>query len=121
MMQNLRYLFFILAIIAGLALGLFYGLVVSPVELVDTSPESLRMDYKTDYVLMVAEAYTIDQDGYLAVVRIAKLGDAHPVELVNEALAFALESGYTPEDLVLMHDLAKDLETWNPDLGIGGP
>ena len=120
-MQNLRYLFFILAIIAGLALGLFYGLVVSPVELVDTSPGSLRMDYKTDYVLMVAEAYSVDQDGYLAVVRIAKLGDAHPVDLVNETLAFALEAGYTPEDLVLMYDLAKDLETWNPDLGIGSP
>jgi hypothetical protein len=121
MMQNLRYLFFILAIIAGLALGLFFGLVVSPVELVDTSPESLRMDYKADYVLMVAEAYSLDQDGYLAVVRIAKLGDAHPVELVNEALAFALEAGYTPDDLVLMHDLAMDLETWNPDLGGSSP
>jgi hypothetical protein len=121
MMQNLRYLFFILAIIGGLALGLFFGLVVSPVELVDTSPGSLRMDFKTDYVLMVAEAYSIDQDAYRAVVRIAKLGDAHPVDLVNQALAFALESEYTTEDLVLMYDLAKDLETWNPDLGIGNP
>ena len=120
-MQSLRYLFFILAIIGGLALGLFYGLVVSPVQLVDTSPASLRMDYKTDYVLMVAEAYSLDQDAYLAVVRIAKLGDEHPVDLVNQALAFALEAGYTPEDLVLMHDLAQDLETWNPDLGISSP
>ena len=50
----------ILAII-GIALGLLYGWVIEPVKFVDTTPASLRADYQTDYVLMVAEAYRSDQ------------------------------------------------------------
>jgi hypothetical protein len=120
-MQNLRYILFVLAIVVGIALGLLYGLVISPVQLVDTTPETLRTDYKTDYVLMVAEAYSVEQDAYQAIFRLAKLGDVPPIELVNQALAFALEAGYPPEDLLLMHDLGQDMETWNPDLGVGNP
>ena len=120
-MQNLRYILFGLAIIVGVALGLLYGLVISPLELVDTSPETLRADFKTDYVLMVAEAYSVDNDAYLAIYRLAKLGDDPPIDLVNQALAFAFEVGYPPEDLLLMHDLGEDMKTWNPDLWTGNP
>lgn len=120
-MRNLRYILFGLAIIVGVSLGLLYGLVISPVELVDTSPETLRADYKTDYVLMVAEAYSVEENAYLAIYRLAKLGNAPPIDLVNQALAFAFEMGYPAEDLMVMHDLGEDMKTWNPDLWTGNP
>jgi hypothetical protein len=118
-MNMLRYILFVFAIILGLALGVFYGREVNPVELVDASPDTLRVDFKTDYVLMVAEVYDTEQDAVLAVRQLALLGSRPPADLVNDALAFALEEGYQPEDLVLMRDLADALATWNAGLEAG--
>jgi hypothetical protein len=115
-MNMLRYILFVFAILVGVALGVFYGREVNPVDLVDASPDSLRADYRADYVLMVAEVYNTEADAVLAVRQLALLGSSPPVELVNEALAFALDNGYQPEDLVLMRDLGDALATWNAAL-----
>lgn len=111
-MNMLRYILFVFAVILGIALGVFYGREVNPVELVDASPDALRVDYKTDYVLMVAEVYDYEADAALAVRQLALLGSSPPDEIVNQALAFALEHNYQPEDLVLMRDLGDALSTW---------
>ena len=115
-MNMLRYVMFVFAIILGVALGVFYGREVNPVELVDASPDSLRVDYQADYVLMVAEVYDTEEDAALAVRQLALLGSAPPAELINEALAFALDAGYQPDDLVLMRELGETLSTWNAGL-----
>jgi len=115
-MNMLRYVLFVFAIILGVALGVFYGREVNPVELVDASPDTLRIDYQADYVLMVAEVYETERDAALAVRQLALLGSAPPTELINEALAFALDAGFQPDDLVLMRDLGEILSTWDPGL-----
>lgn len=112
----MRYILFAVAIAVGLGLGLLYGWVLSPVELIETSPSTLRMDYQADYVLMVAEAYVVEEDISLAVRRLALLGDQHPVEIINQAGVFARDLGYIQDDLTLMSDLAEVLRTWNPAL-----
>ncbi|HSL45503.1 MAG TPA: hypothetical protein VK897_18860, partial [Anaerolineales bacterium] len=61
---------FIIAILIGLAGGLYYGWVVNPVNYVDTTIDTLRPDYQTDYVLMVAEAYHANLDLDLAARRL---------------------------------------------------
>lgn len=109
-----RWIRFLIAIAIGAALGLFYGWAVSPVEYVDTSPASLRIDYKSDYVLMVAESYQLEEDLDLAVRRLALLGSDPPAETVRQALLFAERQGYTDADIALMRRLLRDLETWNP-------
>ena len=43
----------LVAALAGLGLGLYFGWVVSPVQYVDTEPSSLQASYKDDYVLMI--------------------------------------------------------------------
>jgi hypothetical protein len=118
-MNMLRYIFFIFAIILGVALGVFYGREVNPVELVDAAPDTLRVDYQADYILMVAEVYDSERDAALAARQLALLGSRPPAELVNEALSFALDAGYQPEDLVLMRDLGDALATWNAGLEAG--
>jgi hypothetical protein len=57
-----RWFFFLVAIAFGVVLGLLYGWVLSPVEFVDTTPDTLGRYYKSDYVLMVAEAYKAERD-----------------------------------------------------------
>jgi hypothetical protein len=100
---------------------MFYGWVIKPVEYVDTAPDSLRIDYKTDYVLMVAEAYHVEESIALAARRLALLGSDPPLVIAKEAIAFAVQIGYDPNDLALMQALAQALEAWNPSLEIPQP
>ena len=105
-----RWLLFLLAIAAGAAIGIFYGWKINPVEYSDTVPEKLRQDYKTDYVLMVSEAFSKDQDMALAVERLTFLGGKSPDGVVIEAIKFAEQEGYRSTDLALMNDLADEME-----------
>jgi hypothetical protein len=116
-----RWTKFLVAVILGAAAGLFYGWVVNPVEYVDIAPESLRVDYKTDYVLMVAESYQVDQNLGLAVRRLALLGSLAPTEIVANALSYALQHEYASQDLSLLQSLGEALLTWNPNLEIPTP
>jgi hypothetical protein len=111
-----RWIGFILAILVGAAAGMLYGWVISPVEYVDTTPQTLRVDYKSDYVLMVAEAYSTERDLAIAVTRLAALGSDMPAEIVRQAILFAESQGYTDADVALMRSLGRDLDTWNPTL-----
>jgi hypothetical protein len=110
-----RWFRFILAIMVGAVLGALYGWLVSPVEYVETAPDSLKVDYKTDYVLMVAEAYHGDADLSLAVHRLALLGKDDPAEIVRDALAFA-EALYTEPDIARIRSLSGALEAQTPAL-----
>ena len=98
----------------GIGLGLAYGWLGNPVEYVDTSPDSLRIDYKTDYILMVAEAYQLEEDLPLAIRRLALLGATPPVDLVDQAISFAQKAGYIDSDLELMQALLNDLQAFGP-------
>ncbi len=111
-----RWIRFLIMIGIGAAIGLVYGWFINPVEYVNTAPNSLRTDYKTDYILMVAEAYKVEQNLDLAVRRLGQLGSTTPVDLVSQAMATAVEYQYDPSDLVLMQALADGLKTWYPNL-----
>jgi len=116
----LRYILFIGMIALGAILGVFYTTEIDPVSIVDAPPDTLRQDFKTDYVLMVAEVYSLEQDPALAARQLALLGSNRPDEIINEALRFALDQGYPASDLVLIRDLSLVMSTWNPDLEGGG-
>jgi hypothetical protein len=105
-----RWIGFIIAILLGAALGLSYGWIFSPVRYVDTSPDTLRIDYKTDYVLMVAEAYQNENDLGLAVRRLALLGNVSPANMVGQAVEFAQKYGYAEADITRMQALWGELQ-----------
>lgn len=111
-----RYIFFALATLVGGGLGLLFGWVVSPVEVVETSPDTLRVDYQADYVLMVAEAYWQEEDAEAAVLDLALLGGDSPIETIRAAIVFAVQNEYQPDDLVLMRALEEALLRWDPAL-----
>jgi len=115
-----RWILFLIVVLLGGALGLVYGWVVNPVEYVDTTPDSLRADFKADYVLMVAESYHANGDVALAARRLALLGGPNLTETVSEAMVFGGQAGYAEDDLALLAQLASDLQTWDPILELGG-
>lgn len=64
------------ALVVGIALGLLYGWVISPVEWVNATPEHLRADLQRDYLRMVIESYSVNRDAPLALERYRSLGAA---------------------------------------------
>jgi len=116
-----RWLRFLIVIIIGIALGLLYGWLVDPVDFVDTTPSTLRSDYQADYVLMVAEIYSSDQDAEGAVIRLTFLGDPSPVDSIENAMIFAVETSYASEDLRMLRDLSDALAPLSQPAGGDSP
>lgn len=116
-----RWFFFFFSITIGVGLGLYYGWVINPVKYVDISPAALREDFRTDYVLMVAEAFQFDSDLELAVRRLAILGETPPGEIVRQAMIFAAKAPYAESDQILLSQLASALQAWNPASGASPP
>jgi hypothetical protein len=116
-----RWTKFLMAVALGAAAGLFYGWVVNPVEYADIAPQSLRIDYKTDYALMVAEAYQADHNPGLAVKRLARLGNSAPTDIVASALDYAFQHEYASQDLSLLQSLGEGLLTWDPNQEVPSP
>jgi len=65
----------VLGLIIGIAIGLVYGWVISPVEFVDGTIVQLRDDLKTDYLRMAIDSYALNQDAMLAEERYDRLGE----------------------------------------------
>jgi hypothetical protein len=56
-MRRSELLPFAISFIIALAAGLLYTWQIDPVEYVDTAPETLRSDFKSDYLALIAAAY----------------------------------------------------------------
>jgi len=109
-----RWLFSGIAIVIGIALGLLYGWNINPVKFVDTTPDSLRTDYRADYVLMIAEIYHTDKNADLAVHRLAVLGSDSPSTIAEQALQTAQKIGYSPSDISLLQELTRAMQAYQP-------
>jgi hypothetical protein len=105
-----RLILFVLSILVGLAAGVFYGWEVNPVQFEGTSLETLRLDYKADVVLMIAELYQAEGDSDKASTRLAFLGDEDPACIIEETVSFAGQHDYADEDLELMQGLLAAIE-----------
>lgn len=116
-----RWLPFIIALGVGVALSLYYGWMVNPVEYVDTAPGSLKSDFRADYVLMAAETYQAKQDMALAARQLSFLGSQPPADIAAQALAFGQSSGYSQQDLQLIQNLVLAMQTWQISSGAAVP
>jgi hypothetical protein len=112
-MKSNRWIFIILALLAGIGIGLVYGWLVDPVDFFDLPPDSLRADYKADYVLMTAEAYRVEQDAGLAARRLAIFGSQSPSAIAASGLEYARANGFTDSDIALMQELVTALQAWS--------
>jgi hypothetical protein len=113
-MPSQNWIKLVVAILAGIALGIVYGWVIDPVEYVDATPDILREDYRVDYVLMVAEAYQAEQDSNQAARRLAILGSEPPAQIVNNALEYARNQEFTPDEMTLLQGLLTAMQLYQP-------
>ena len=109
-----RWFFFFLSILIGLLIGLLYGGYINPIKVTDITLNSLSQEYKTDCVLMVAEAYHQDGNVNRALERLSELSAEPPAEAVRQALLFAEKAGYNDADLHRIWSLLAAIETSFP-------
>jgi len=112
-MKSTRWLFILIALIAGIGIGLSYGWVINPVNFFDLTPDTLRADYKTDYVLMTAEAYHTEQDPGLAARRLAIFGSQSPSTIASQGLDYARTHGFSDSDITSIQELVTALQAWS--------
>jgi len=108
-----RWLFIFLALIIGIGMGLAYGWLVDPVDFFDLTPDTLRADYKADYVLMTAEAYRSEQDPGLAARRLAVFGSQSPSTIATQGLDYARAHGFADSDIAMIQELVTALQAWS--------
>ncbi len=109
-----RWLVGLLLALVGAAAGTAYGRLVAPVQYVDTIPASLRIDYRTDYVLMVAERFHADHDADAALQQLSLLGPQSADASSRAALAFARSVSYAGPDLALLDELNRAMQALAP-------
>lgn len=112
-MKPIHWIFVILALLAGIGAGVAYGWYVDPVEFFDLTPDTLRADFKTDYVLMVAEAHRFEQDPGTAARRLAIFGAQTPSAIASEALEYARTNGFPDPDIALLQELVTAMQAWS--------
>ena len=102
-----RYIWFLLMIIIGAGIGLYYSWFIKPPDFVDAVFTNLRQDYKSDYILMVAEIYDMDHNRLEANHRLDAILDQNETKewLIQNAIKNAEGLGYDPVDLRKMNQL----------------
>ena len=113
-MRLVRGIWFIISVAIGLAVGLAYGWLVQPARYANTTPDTLRADYKADYALMVAEIYKKEGSVALAVQRLSQISTDPPVRLVQQAILTGRQLDYSSRDMDMLARLAEVLQTWTP-------
>jgi hypothetical protein len=94
MEQNRGNWYLLTGLILGLAMGIIYAWVISPITEVDTHPNFLRDDYKDIYRLLISRAYQANQNLPRAEARLALIGDDDPaLALAAQAQRFLAENG----------------------------
>lgn len=99
------------ALAAGFALGLFYAWVIAPVRYVDTTPDTLRSDFKDQFRIAIAASYASNRNLERARARLALLGDAQPGQVLTAQAQRMLAAGESFEIVQQVAALATDLQS----------
>ena len=115
----IRFIWFGLSILVGVVAGLLLGWSLFSGQKGNSGPESLRQDYKIDYILMVSEIYHQDRDFSAASARVALLGEDANLRYIQQSILSARDMGYNTSDLELMVELSQAILAATPE-PIGG-
>lgn len=101
---------FLIGIALGMAGGLYYSWILSPVEYVDTAPDSLRADFRADYLALIASAYASTGDLVRARTRLALFPELHPSSELAALAQQRLAAGLGQAEASALAQLAADLD-----------
>jgi len=116
-MRNRRSpIYLITGLIIGIALGVAYGWLLTPVEVIETSPQDLRSDFKDAYRELIARAYSANNDLGRASQRLSLLGDNDPVRALAVQAQITLGRNGSEEAARALGYLAEALQSGSSSL-----
>jgi hypothetical protein len=111
-----RWLFALVGLALGLALGLAYTWYLNPVQYYDVDPVDLHPAYKEKWILAVAAAYRLDGDLDRAQSRLSGLDDSHVGQTVADLTARYIQEGRSATRVRALAALADALGARNDDM-----
>ena len=109
----------LLVVVLGLVVGVASGLAIGwswPISTVKTDPSALSVDWQADWVLMTAQAYSLDGDLDAARQRLAMLGGGDPGPQVAQRGERAMAEELPPSYIGSLARLAAALGARTPEL-----
>jgi hypothetical protein len=94
----------------GLLLGVAYAWLAAPLEYVDTSPSSLRSDFKDEYRYLIAASHQATGNLGRTRARLALLGDPDPAAALGEQAQRMLAVNAPMASIRVLADLAETLQ-----------
>ncbi len=117
--------YLITGLIIGAALGVLYAWGLQPVQYTNTTPASLRADFKDQYRALIASAYMADGDLVRARARLDLLKDQDVYQVLAVQAQHTLAEGKAPQEARALGMLAVALGQSPPTLpapgGLGAP
>jgi hypothetical protein len=113
--------YLITGLVIGLTIGVLYAWLVSPVNYTNTSPASLRADFKDQYRTLIAAAYMANGDLVRAKARLNLLKDEDVYRTLSEQAQRTLAEGRYPQEARALGLLAIALGQAPPTVALASP
>ncbi|MCG2784703.1 MAG: hypothetical protein L6461_06320 [Anaerolineae bacterium] len=110
MSERRGYWYLLTGVLLGLALGIVFAWLVSPLEYTDTSPDSLRADFKDEYRYLIAASYKVHGNLDRTLARLSLLGDPDPAVALGEQAQRYLAADAPVSAARVLADLAEVLQ-----------
>ena len=108
----------IVGLVMGLGLGLTYTWGIDPIEFVNTDPQAMYIDYRNDWIQMVAFGYVSDGDLDRARTRLAGF-NAEDVSLALGGVIEECAAAGRPADMMRrLSELAAAMDVYTPAMAI---
>jgi hypothetical protein len=104
-----KLIFTLIALAAGIGLGLLIGWYVWPVNYTESVPARMRQDWKDEAVWLAAQAFAYDRDLEAAQARLRPLGSEDLGQLVLDRAEKAIEQNLARQQIAHLARLAAAL------------
>ncbi len=109
-----RALFLLAGLLLGAGAGVGIGWGVLPPSTRHLTPADLRLDYRYEYVLLVAEDYAVEHDLQHATARLQAVAPQEGRAILGQAMAYHLTHRTTEAQLQALAELARALGATTP-------
>lgn len=113
--------YLLLGLILGLAGGLVYAWIISPVVYVNASPARLNEQYQDEYIFLVSQSYAFSGDWEQAEARLQALEDPNLPQSVADLFEQYLRRGAPAQHVRNLAQLTHQVGGSNPALSLFGP